>query len=297
MNLNLIHLQNNVDLPHIYDVDLNVVEALTKYSSIECHISFLPYSRMINANHIKFYPYKEYIQDISDNESTVYSRIDLRFNRIFGILLAVIIALLFWAFKPVDLLSVQSIVSVFGAYTIGKEIWSDLEDFLVKITKNWRLSFQPQTYSYSLDRSNTLLQYLSLAEFRRYGKYSLHADKMDFIEQSNSQILKMKFNKRGIRKVADSIVHLFSFHITPDLAMELKKTGYMFGVKISFNKKFLFVTKKHEVFQSIDKKNIGCLDSKNKWVKDGVFYRQTFTLARLKLYWKSEIIRKKKIIL
>jgi hypothetical protein len=70
----------------------------------------------------------------------------------------------------------------------------------------------------------------------------------------------------------------------------------MFGIKLSLNKVFLGITSNLELFQSIDSCRRGCLDEKGEWVENGVFYRQTFTLGRIKWYVSRGIIHDRTIV-
>lgn len=44
---NIIRLRKNQELPDIHDVEMENIDQLKIYSSLECHISLYPYSRKI----------------------------------------------------------------------------------------------------------------------------------------------------------------------------------------------------------------------------------------------------------
>ena len=54
LHRNMIHLSKNSEIPHIYDVDMNHLDELKQYDSVESHVVLYPYSRKVGANHFKF---------------------------------------------------------------------------------------------------------------------------------------------------------------------------------------------------------------------------------------------------
>ncbi|KYK32608.1 MAG: hypothetical protein AYK19_15315 [Theionarchaea archaeon DG-70-1] len=290
-----IRLQKNPEMPDTYDVELANINQLKGLTSLECHIVFYPYSRKIHGDNITFSPFEEYVKDILSHQRSAYTKITSEFHKVFGLLLGVFIALLFYVFKPEGLFSVESIISVLGAYLIGKEIWDDVEKMLVNISKKWRIQYREPYYLYQLEKHTTLTHYSYLAKKRRYGKAHLLPEKIDFIQQSNSQTVRMYFNLKDIAFEGPS-AHILSIHIDPDVLGELEKDGYLFSVKLSFNKKVLVFLKCFELFQSIDKSSKGCLTEKGEWIEKGVFYRETFEFRKIKWYKKAGVIPEKTII-
>ena len=204
-------------------------------------------------------------------------------DQVFGLLLGLLIALIFAHLKPASLLDIEAIVSVFGAYVVGKELWNDIERLLVNVSKNWRLRFQDDYYRYRLEKRTTLTQYSYLAKRERYGKDSLLPDRIDFIKQSNSQTLRMCFDTRDLafQEAAPpegsaaahethapqaTVAHIHSIHVDKDLMDDLRKDGFMLGVKLSLGRRRWGVTRWFEVFQSLNKESIGCLDDAGTWV-------------------------------
>jgi hypothetical protein len=81
-----------------------------------------------------------------------------------------------------------------------------------------------------------------------------------------------------------------SIHIDRDLAAELGKKGYMFGVKLTFNKNILGIIHSFDFFQSFHINKKGCLNTCGVWCPDSVFFRHSFSLGRIKLYFSGIII-------
>jgi len=291
---NFINFKKNKDIPGLYDIEINHVQEIKKYDSVECHVVLYPYSRRISKDDYTFNPFEEYIKDITKNQKSAYQKIKSPINEFFGIFLGIIILLAFLKYRPNVLISVESIVGIFGAYFIGKDLWDDLEGFLMSISKNWRIKYQDSCYSYKLDKHSTLTQYSHYAKKQRYGKKALIPDRMEFIEHHNSSTARMYFTKEDM-SLAEDNAHLFSISLQPCLVGEFEKQGYLFGVKISLNKKFLFLENGFDLFQSIDKGKKGCLDNSGNWLKDTVHYMRLLRIGRIKLYlekgfWPNRII-------
>ncbi len=68
-------------LENKYDIEIQYIEKLRKYSSFECHIVVYPYSRKISSENIKFNPFEEYVKDIQLNQKSAYFKIKSDFNK------------------------------------------------------------------------------------------------------------------------------------------------------------------------------------------------------------------------
>lgn len=292
----IVRLRGNRSMPGLYDVEMAGIEGLQGYDHVECHVVLYPYSRRVNSGDITFYPFEEYVKDVLSNQRSAYAEIRGHFNEVFGLLLGLLIAVVFAAFKPEDLLSVESIVSVFAAYTIGKELWDDIERTLIGLSKNWRLRLQDSYYRYQLERHSTLAAYALLAKRRRYGKSSLLPERIDFIKQSNSQTLRMCFDMRDWRCFAEPSGHVHSIHVDPAVLSDFQAAGFMFGVKLSLNRGFLGFSRCLELFQSIDNGSTGCLDGQGEWVEGALFCRNTLTWGRVKYYLNTGLVHGQTIV-
>lgn len=285
-----IRLERHPVQDNMYDVTLTGSEYWKDFDTLECHIVVYPYSRKIKASHIHFNPYEEYANDLSLNQESAYVKIRERAGKLFGFLLGAIIFTVFFYYNPKDLFSVESIVAIFAAYAIGKDIWNDLDKILTNLTKNSSIRFANDYYNYELDRHSTMTNYSALAKKTRYGRISVMPTMMNFIEMSNSQTVRLFFEVDDLLSAGDS-VHVLSIHIDPVLKDEFEKRGFLFGLKLSFGKKkFFFFQRKEELFQSIHNFKKGCLDDKKVWHEKSIFYRIIFTLGRLKVFYKNGVI-------
>lgn len=292
----IIHLGKNRQVSNIYDVEMQGLDLLRKHDSVECHLVLYPYSRRITSDDYAFYPFEEYIKDVSSHQRSTFVPIHRAFNEVFGLMLGSLIALFFALFNPRDLLSVESIVSVFGAYIIGKELWDDIENTIIDLTGNWRISYRDSYYRYELERNTTLAHYSNLAKRKRYGKSSLMPEKIDFIKQSNSQTVRMFFDMRNLNVFAEPTVHILSIHIDPACVADMEIAGFLFGVKLSLNKTFGGLTQSLELFQSFSQGAKGCLNEQGEWIEDALFYRRTFSLGRIKYFASKGLIHGQSIV-
>jgi hypothetical protein len=291
----IVRVFKNDKIPGVYDVELAHLNELLSLGSLECHIALYPYNRKINSDHFEFTPFEEYINDIAAHQKSSYIKIKNHFCNFFGLFLGILIAMFFYVFKPSELTSIESTVSIIGAYFIGKELWEDIEEFMINISKKRRIRYVDRYYFYRLQKHTTLSHYSRLAKKRRYGKEAILPEKMDLIHQKNSQTLRLFFNIKDLKATIESSAHMFSIRLNPQLVQEFENDGFMFGVKLSFNKSFLGITWSREFFQSIDKELKGCLDEKGTWINNALFYRNTFILGRIKLFLGKGLIKNKSI--
>ncbi|MBN1937881.1 MAG: hypothetical protein JW934_24720 [Anaerolineae bacterium] len=298
----LVRLHKNIQVPNIHDVEFTHLPVLQRYHEVECHIVLYPYSRRVSSENLAFYPFEEYVKDVLSQQRSAYARQQDRFNEVFGLSLGLLIALIFWAFKPEELLSIESIVSMFGAYVIGKELWDDIERVLVEISKNWPLRYRDSYYQYALEKHTTLTAYSLLAKQKRYGKTMPLPARIDFIKQSNSQTVRMLFDMRDFKHfdahkhIEAQDAHILSIHIDPAVHDAFEQEGYLFGVKLSLNRRFFGITRHLELFQSSGQGELGCLDEQGVWNPRAVFYRQTFSIGRIKYFMRQGLAADRAII-
>ena len=289
---NYIDVSPSAAFPYIFDVTLNHIDLCKQYHSVECHLVLYPYSRKIDSDDIAFNPFEEYVKDLAIHQRSAYIPINDSFNKLFGILLGLLICLVFLYFKPSDLLSVESVVSIIGAYIAGKEVWDDIELWLVRLTKNSRLRFIDPYYSFRLDFNTTLTAYSNFAKRQRYGKAPLLPSEMDFLKQSNSQTVRMFFSEKDLQSIEETSAHIVSIFVKPDLLTDFEQSGYLLGVKLSFNQKKSFFRTKHlELFQSIHHKQQGCINETQTWVDNAAFHRNAYTVGRWKFFKSHQTIK------
>jgi len=83
--------------------------------------------------------------------------------------------------------------------------------------------------------------------------------------------------------------HAVLLQTPASLTKEFEQAGYLFGVKLSLNRRVGPVTVHTELFQSLDKGDAGCLELSGRWVPGGAFYRLTATVGRVKLFLRSGV--------
>jgi hypothetical protein len=278
-------------LPHIIDVELRQLAYLRRFSAVECHLVVFPYSRLVTTNDIKIMPFQDYAEDINNNQKSTYNRLANSNNKRFGVTLALLVVLIVLYFHPEEFSSAESLVSMFGAYVVGKELWSDLERNIIEWTKKGRLRYTENYYSYGIEKSTTLVQYSGFAMKNRYGEIALHPQKMEYLEQSSSKTVRLWFDREDLEVEGES-AHLLSLRLNPQLVDELQKAGYMLGIKLSLNQRTWWGGYRNwEFFQSWSRGECGCLDAHSQWKSNTVFFRRIFSLGRWKFFkangWKE----------
>ena len=286
---NLIQLCQSPGLPNRYDVQMQGLDRMRRYDRVECHIVVYPYDRTIGSDDIHFYPFEEYVQDVLSGQRSAYTEIPNSMDQLFGLGLGLLIALIFAIVDRPSLLKIEALVSVIGAYAVGKELWNDLEHLLINATKNWRLCYQESYFHYQLEKRTTLTSYSYLAKRQRYGKQALLPAQIDFMKQSNSQTLRLCFDVHDLPPARSDPAHLHSIQIEESHA-DAFHGAFMFGVKLSFARRTLGLARQLEVFQSLDAGRLGCLDDHGEWQDGAAFYRRTWTLGRLKFYARKGLI-------
>ena len=280
----LVRLVPGRTVPGLYDVELDRIGGQEGLDSVDCHLVIYPYSRKVNSHHIRVLPFEEYVADIIGRQRSVYIKIEERGPYVFGALLALALVAVFFKYRPSELLSLESIVSAFGAYFVGKELWDDIERALQHLSHRWRLRYVESYYPYQLAGQTTLSQYAGLAKQVRYGRRSLLPERIDFIQQSNSQTVRLRFEAESLRAFPGQAAHIASLHVAPEAAHEFDKNGFMFGVKLSLNRRRWGLERGLELFQSLDRGRPGCLDQSGQWHDGCLFYRRTLRLGNLKLF-------------
>lgn len=278
----LIRLRKNPNFPQIYDVELNNIDALKQYESVEVHLVLYPFSRQITSDAYKFNPFQEYANDISTRRRSLYTRVPRAANSLFGIFLGIAIILFFLVVRPSEVYSLQSIVAILGAYFIGKDLWNDIESALVNLSKDWTLRYQTSYYEYQVEKNTTLTNYSALAREHRYGKASLLPEQMEFISNANSKTIRMRFSRQDLAGFHEQTAHILGMRFEPQVTEEFERAGYMFSVKISLNERALLVRRAHEYFQSLNAGERGCLNFHNEWTLDAALARDTVFLGRLR---------------
>lgn len=295
-----VHFHKNEAFDHIfYDVELSGVQELKGYDNVECHIVVYPYGRDITSNDIALSPYEEYVTDVLSQNRSAYNPMGKILDKLFGLFLgaAVVVLHLLLAKEWSQLFQIEPLIAIFGAYVVGKELWEDVDRLFINLTKKWPVRYIDEYYSYRLERNTTLTRYSSFAKRHRYGKATLLPQEIEFIPQSNSQTVRMRFDDDDLARVEENDAHILSVQINPEKLEAFEKEGYMLGVKLSFNRRaagiLQFCT---EYFQSLSEGEAGCLSDEEEWMPNTVFYRRTVVAGRLKYFSEQGVLTDMQIL-
>lgn len=286
-----ISLEQNSKLGNIFDLKLANIKTLQNYHSVELSFFLYPYNRGLDADSFSVLPYEEYVNDLNQGSRSIYEKVDEYGGKVFGILLGVIIALVFLLVKPSDFISIQSIISILGAYTIGKEIWSDLHNFLISSTKNWTLKWRESQYYYSKQDFGTIQRFWRLARNQRYGNSMVLPSQFELVNHSNTKMIELKYDKNDLYLVTENDLQLASLEFVESNLEKLKSEGFMIGLKLTLTQKLWFLGYGTEFFQAQDLGKLGTVNPSGTWQADHILVKQVLGIGNLKYYLRSESVK------
>jgi len=268
-----------------YYLDLENLDLLKTYNSLDLTIILYPFNKNINSKSFKFLPYEEYVKDLTEKKNTIYYSIVNYANVFFGIGAGVFVLLLYIFSNSQDFFNLQSNITALTAYGLAKELWKFVENLLINITYNLKLSFQEIQYSFRLRKQTTISKFSNLAKEKRYGTSVILPFKLDLIEESNSETLKIKFTRSQLKSVRDDNIQILEIKPIDENTFNQLKEGFMLAVKVSLNNRFLFIFNKTiEYFQAINNKEKGTIGEDGYFIKDTVRKKSVLNLGRFKYY-------------
>lgn len=274
----------------IIDIGINNLDTLKNGQNLAVTMLFYPYTRDISSSNFKLLPYEEYVEEISEGGRTTYEIIHDFSDKFFGIILAVAIAGVFGFWQKEQLFSVEAVVGIVGAYVVGKELWSDIDNWLQKITKSWIFSWKDRDFYYQKLDFGSIQNYTRYSRNIRYGSAFVLPGKIDFVNQSTSKILELKFSKKELGLIATSSAHVVSLEYQKDLEKTFVSGDYMLAVKLSSIRNIFGIELIDEYFQSKDSAAVGCLDFHRNWFAGKIMLRKSVKIGNLKVYLQSSII-------
>lgn len=274
----------------IIDIGLKDLNNLKDGQSLAVTMLFYPYTRDINSSNFKLLPYEEYVEEISEGGRTTYEIIDDFSDKLFGIILAVIIVSVFGLWQTELLFSVESVVAIIGAYIAGKELWGDIDNWLQKISKGWFFSWKDRDFYYQKLDFGSIQNYTRYSRNIRYGSAFVLPGKIDFVNQSSSKILELKFSPKELGLIATDSAHVVSLEYQKELEKTFVNHDYILAAKLNIITNFLGLEINSEYFQSKDRNQIGCLDLAGNWLVGKSMLRKSFKIGNLKIYSQTEIV-------
>ncbi len=290
-------IEVKLDLALYQAVIVKVVqtEKLAGFSEVGLTFSVYPYAKTINAADLKILPFEEYTKDLQTGKRSSYRLEPAIAKEIFGIILGAIIALVFLIFRPAELISVQSVVSILGAYTIGKDIWEDLEVFLKDLTRSWFFSWREPEFPYRRENFGTIQKFWELARYQRNQEQVLLPSKLDYISNAHSKTAELLFNQQELKPYVqlNTPFQVASVNFLPETKKPLMEQGMLLVFKVTLVRKLLIGELQHEFFQALDTKNrqVGAVSAiSSAWLPKAVLYRLTWNYGRIKVYITSQVL-------
>ncbi len=283
---------------HLSEIEffLNHVAELKKFQEVEVSVSFYPYQRQVKADHFRFEPYEDYVADIVEGQRSTYQEIHSIAPQGFGMLLGTAIVSFFLFFQPQLLLSVESMVSVFAAYTVGKEIWSDLDVFLQDHTRLWSVRWVQQSFYYALQQFGTFQRFWQLARKKRFGYQLSLPTEIDFISHSNSKTIEMLFETKDLFAETSQQARILRIIFSLSSSTRFHSEKGLIICRVALVRKFTGVRLVKEYYQAYDQGEIGTLNNQDTWQKNFCLEKRFVMVGRLMWFLSPSKVIKKKIL-
>jgi len=281
-----IKVKKPQDEDNLIDVGLSDLKFIKDINSLAVTTMFYPVSRDITSDDFTLLPYQEYTDEISEGGRTTYEVIHDFSGKLFGIFLASIIFIIFQLNQD-QVFSIEAAVGIIGAYIAGKELWSDLNIWLQKISKNWKFSWKDKEFYYQKVDFGSIQNYTRYIRNTRYGSNFILPTKLDFINQSSSKILELKYSQKELDLMSKDYTHLVSLEYPAKFGKEFTKNEYLLAIKLSLIKNVFGIEIISEYFQSKYENSTGCLDFNGNWLENKTMLRKAVKIGNLKIYLEN----------
>jgi hypothetical protein len=274
--------------PEVLQVYLRNLPAFREHSALEVSLFLYPYSSKLTADHYRALPYEDYLVDLNAGVRTAYKVAGKFGGKLFGLLLGLLIVLLFWRIDPGDIISIQSIVSILGAYAIGKELWDDIDNFLANtFNASERLRWRETPYFYVKNHFGTVEKFWEKARNDRYASNTALPSKFDFIAHSNHKTLELLFKPQDLEFADYEALRIGNFRFVEK--QKPRPADFMLGFKLTLIKNYFFFKREVELFQLLDKGNLGVVEN-DTWHAGALLARNTITIGRWKFYMDKRTV-------
>jgi hypothetical protein len=291
----LLSVSKNRQHSNIYDVSLTAVDFVRDYSELEISFYLYPYSRKVSTSNFQILPYEDYAHDVSSNRRSTYKLIKYQADKLFGIVLGLIIILVLSALGSRNFNDAESIVAILATYAIGKELFVDFDNFFINLTKAWRTKWLGVSYSYQREDFGTVQRFWKIARNKRNQLPYILPRQFEYISHSNSKTIDMIFSQSDLKALQGPSSGIASIEVD-EIAQQHLTNQFMFGVKITLVAKYLFWKRNTEIFQAIDAGQVGTVTANGSWATDQALVRSTFRVGRLKYYRDLSLIENLDII-
>lgn len=285
-----IEIKKTINDLNTLDFGIANLKFLKGRGGLTVTLMLYPNSREITSENFKILPYEEYVAEITEGRRTTYGTINDFSDKFFGILLAAAIFVVFRLLQADQSLSSEMVISIIGGYIAGKELWSDIDDWLQKTTKNWFFSWKDRDFYYQKLDFGSIQNYIRYVRNMRYGSDFVLPFNIDFINQSNSKILELCYSKKDLKSVSKDYTRLASLEYQSKSKKDFVEGNYMLAVKLGSIRSFLGIKLIYEYFQSKNGNSVGCLDAHKKWFENKAMLRKSIKIGNLKIYFSSKVV-------
>jgi hypothetical protein len=244
---------------------------------------FYPY-RSQAKNLYSISPYEDYKVDLEEDRRSSYGIVQGSQGRWFGISVALLIILVFAIIKPSELVSIESLVSVLGAYVLGQGIWQ------VQVSYGRTISWHDPEYIYQKINFGTIQQFWDYARGKHEKSTPIRADKFDFISHSNHKTVDLLYTDlKGFS--SEKPTKLLSMHFR-----EAVPSGIL-GVKLAVIKSYGPIKLVNSYYQAMElpKRQLGTVTKEGEFLEDKLLMKSSIQFGRLIVYFNLGTLLEKKI--
>jgi hypothetical protein len=263
----------------------------SKIHLLEISLVVYPYTDEVDADQFKISPYEEYVADVESDKRSTYLPVVSQSSKFFGLFLGSIIAATFYALNVEDLFSVQSIVSVLGAYAIGKELWADVDAGLAELTKERSWRWLTQEYFYQRQDFGILQRFTQLVKTKRFGAITTLANKLDFVTHSHSKTVELLFTRVDLLHADEDIVRLGTVEFSALQDTQQLRETVMVGVKVRVSRSWGPLSFTQEYYQAVDQGTVGVVDDTENWHAGQALQRGCIGIGKIGRYTRHRLTK------
>lgn len=278
---------------NIIDIELQKLDILKEYDTVEVDIEFAPKSWKITSGDFDIEPFQNDVKNSDPRHTGKYRKIIDPYAVWFGALLWGIITAVVWAKNPGNIWEIESQATIWVVTLGWYAWWGRVEEFLQRITRWLSFEIKECIYNYILTNKWALHAYSTEHEKSRFESPQIIPTKFDIYKQTSSEMLRLAYTKENICETLDNSARICRIRVKQDLIASIQEgLGMTFKLKLWMQDGI--VLKKHELIQAFTDQDLRCRDNSRKKYKTKVINQieafTTSTVWRIKKFKNHWII-------
>jgi hypothetical protein len=269
---------------------LQKLPELRRFHSVECALSVYPLIPALTAEDFEVAPYEDYVDELVAGRRSTYVLVKNATDKFFGVLVGLVIAGVFLWLAPQLLFSVEAVVAVMGAYAIGKEAWTDIDDALAGFTKHRAWRWAEQDFFYVREDFGSLQRFWQYARQERYGFRLTLPTMIDVIGHSNSKTVEMLFTADDLSSAQQRQVRIASILLKPTVKEKVTLKQLMIVFKLTLRKRALFGFSVVETYQALVAGKGGTVDASDTWHSQAMLQKPLREFGKFHWVGKTRVV-------